>query len=243
MFDQNKPYQSGSAYDGAAAGATVDAGLRGHMLRVYNAVGGGLAVSGIAAWLVFAVPPLRAVFMNPMVSMVVGIGLLLFLWFGMNVQKAMQQPLAALQTKYYVFCAALGTTLAYIFAVYEAGSIARVFFITAAMFGGVSLLGYTTKRDLSGMGSFLLMGLIGIIIASIVNIFLKSTGLHFMVSIIAVLVFTGLIAYEAQNAKRMYSPANGDETNHKLAIFSALGLYISFINLFQTLLSLLGNRQ
>src|SRR5690606_33098048 len=213
MFEQNKPYQSGSAYEAGAT--TVDMGLRGHMLRVYNAVAAGLAVSGLTAAAVYYIVPLRMIFMNPIVSLVIGIGLLAFLWFGMNMQKAMQQSVASLQAKYYIFCTAIGTTLAYIFAAYGAGSIARVFFITAAMFGGVSLIGYTTKRDLSGFGSFLMMGLIGIIIASLVNIFLGSTGLQFIISILSVLIFTGLIAYESQAAKRMYSASNGDETNHK----------------------------
>jgi FtsH-binding integral membrane protein len=117
-----------------------------------------------------------------------------------------------------------------------------VFFITAATFGATSLIGYTTKRDLTGMGSFLLMGLIGIVIASLVNMFMHSTGLAFMVSILGVLIFTGLIAFQTQQAKRLYNPANGDDANNKLAIFNALGLYINFINLFQTLLSLMGNR-
>jgi FtsH-binding integral membrane protein len=240
MYDQNN-MQSGSAYE-AGATSTVDAGLRQHMLRVYNAVGAGLALSGVAAFAVFSIPALQAIFMNPLVSMVIGIGLLVFLWFGMNPNKAMQQPLASLKTKYYIFCAALGTTLAYVFAVYSGASVARVFFITASMFGGISLLGYTTKKDLSGFGSFLLMGLIGIIVAMLVNIFLKSTGLSFVISIVSVLVFTGLIAWETQAAKRLYNPANADETNAKLAILSALGLYINFINLFQTLLRLFGNR-
>lgn len=234
--------QSGSAYDTGAA-TSVDAGLRAHMIRVFNAVGAGLALSGAVAYGVYSVPALAAVFMNPMVSLVIGLGLLAFLWFGMSPQRAMAQPAASLKAKYYIFCAALGTTLAYVFAVYGMGSVARVFFITAAMFAGTSLIGYTTKRDLTGMGSFLFMGLIGIIIASLVNLFFQSGTMSFVISIISVLVFTGLIAYEAQMAKRMYSPANDDDTNQKLAILSALGLYINFINLFQTLLRLFGSRE
>lgn len=235
----NQFMNTGTAF---AQSTTYDAGLRAHMLRIFNTVGAGLALSGLTAFAVFSVPALQAIFMNPVVSMITGIGLLLFIWFGMNPNKMMQQSVASLRTKYYLFCGVLGTTLSYVFVAYSGESVARVFFITAAMFGGMSLIGYTTKRDLSAMGSFLMMGLIGIILASVVNLFLKSTGLSFVVSVIGVLVFTGLIAFESQNAKRMYSASNGEETNQKLAVYNALSLYLDFINLFQFLLNLLGNR-
>lgn len=244
MFNQdNNQYvdNSGSAFAGATT--TYDAGLRAHMIRVFNTVAAGLGLSGLVAFGVASTPALAAIFMNPMINMIIGIGLIAFLWFGMNINKAMQQSVASLQVKYYIFTALLGATMAYIFVVYSGATLARVFFITSAMFAGTSLLGYTTKKDLTGMGSFLLMGLIGIILASVVNIFLKSSGMAFVISIISVLVFTGLIAFEAQNAKRLYSTGNSDETNHKLAIFSAIGLYINFINLFQTLLRIFGGRQ
>ena len=242
MLNQDNQFMNtGTAF--GAKSVTYDAGLRAYMIRIFNTVAAGLAVSGLTAYAVFSIPALQAVFMNPAVSMVIGLGLLAFLWFGMNPNKTLQQPLSALRTKYYVFTALLGTTLAYVFAVYSGESIARVFFITATMFAGTSLLAYTTKRDLSGFGTFLMMGLIGIIIASLVNLFLQSSGMAFVISIVAVIVFTGLIAFETQNAKRMYSEANGDDINQKLAIHSALGLYISFINLFQTLLSLFGGRE
>lgn len=243
-MNQDNPFGSGSAFvgDTLQSTTTFDAGLRQHMLRVYNAVAIGLGLSGITAYAVYSIPPLAAIFMNPMISIVFLLGLMAYLWFGMNPNKLLYQPVSTVRTKYYVFTGLLGASLAYIFAAYTGDSVVRVFLITAAMFGGVSLIGYTTKRDLSGFGSFLLMGLIGIIIASIVNIFLKSSMMAFVISIISVLVFTGLIAFESQNAKRMYNNANSDDTNHKLAIISAVGLYINFINLFQTLLSLLGNR-
>lgn len=242
MLNQDNNFMNtGTAF--GAKSVTYDAGLRAFMLRIFNTVAAGLAVSGLTAFAVFSVPALRGIFMNPAVSMVIGLGLLAFLWFGMNPAKTMQQSVSSLRTKYYIFTALLGTTLSYVFLAYSGASITRVFFITAAMFAGTSLLGYTTKRDMTGLGSFFMMGLIGIILASVVNIFLKSDGLSFVVSIVSVLVFTGLIAFETQNAKRMYSEANGDDVNQKLAIHSALGLYISFINLFQTLLSLLGGRE
>lgn len=243
MLNQDKQFLNTQAATFGTSATTYDAGLRAFMLSIFNTVGAGLAVSGLTAYAVFAIPALQAFFLNPAVAMVTGIGLLVFLWFGMNPAKTLQQPLSALRTKYYVFTAILGTTLSYIFLAYSGESIVRVFFITAGMFAGTSLLGYTTKRNLAGMGTFLMMGLIGIILASLVNLFLQSSGLTFVVSLCAVIVFTGLIAYETQNAKRMYNPANGEDVNRKLAIHSALGLYISFINLFQTLLSLFGGRE
>jgi FtsH-binding integral membrane protein len=240
MLDQNSPYaNSGTAFAGAT---TYDAGLRAHMIRIFNTVAAGLAVSGITAYSVASIPALAAIFMNPMINMIVGIGLLLFLWFGMSPRRAMAQSVGSLQVKYYIFTALLGTTMAYLFVVYSGAALARVFFITAAMFAGTSLVAYTTKRNLTNFGSFFIMGLFGVIIASVVNMFLHSSGLAFLITVVSVLVFTGLIAFEAQNAKRMYSNANSDETNHKLAIFSALGLYINFINLFQTLLRIFGGR-
>lgn len=241
MLNQDNQFLNTGATLGTSS-TTYDAGLRAFMIRIFNTVGAGLAVSGLMAFAVFSVPALQAFFLNPVVAMVTGIGLLAFLWFGMSPAKTMQQSLGSLRAKYFIFTAVMGTTLSYVLLAYSGESVVRVFFITAGMFLGTSLLGYTTKRDLSGMGTFLFMGLIGIILASIVNMFLKSSGMSFVISVIGVLVFTGLIAYETQSAKRMYSPANGDDVNQKLAIHSALGLYISFINLFQFLLSLLGNR-
>lgn len=240
-FSQNGAFESGGAY--ASGATTYDAGLRAHMIRVFNTVAAGLGLSGLVAFGVAKVPALMAIFMNPVVSMLVGIGLIAFLWFGFTPTRAMQQPLASLRVKYYAFTALLGATMAYVFVVYSGQALTRVFFITAAMFAGTSLIGYTTKRDLTGLGGFMMMGLIGIVLASLVNMFLKSTGMSFVISIISVLVFTGLIAFESQTAKRLYSAGNSDETNHKLAILSALGLYINFINLFQTLLRIFGGRQ
>ena len=240
MNQDNNFMQTGTAFAGTKS---FDEGLRTHMIRVFNNVGVGLAISGAVAFLVASVPPLTALFLNPVVSAIIGIGLLLFLWFGMNPSKMMQQSAASLQVKYYIFTAALGTSLAYVFLAYSQESLARVFFITASMFLGTSLYGYTTKRDMTGIGTFMMMGLMGLIIASIVNMFLHSTGMAFVISWIGVLIFTGLIAYDAQNAKRMYAASAGEETNRKLAIFSAFSLYLNFINLFQFLLSIFGDRR
>lgn len=240
MNQDNNFMQSGTAF---TATKSFDEGLRAHMIRIFNTVGIGLAISGAVAFLVASVPALAAIFMNPITTMVMGIGLLIFLWVGMNPNRMMTQSLASLQLKYYLFTAALGATMAYIFVAYSHESLARVFFITASMFLGTSLYGYTTKRDLTGIGSFMMMGLIGLIIASIVNIFLKSSGMAFVISWAGVLIFTGLIAFDSQNAKRLYAGSAGEETNRKLAVFSALSLYLNFINLFQFLLSIFGDRR
>ena len=237
MLNQDQNMMQGSAYAGTTA---VDAGLRAFMIKIYNYVAGGLALSGAVAFAVYSVPALQAIFFNPIAMMVLSIGLLVFLFTGMNPTKMMQQSLASAQIKYYIFCAVLGITLAPIFMVYSGHSVVRVFFITAAMFGGTSLLAYTTKRDLSSWRGFLMTGLIGIILAMLVNIFLKSPAVFFVVSLISVVVFTGLIAFETQQAKRIYS--GDEERDGKTAIFCAFGLYINFINLFQSLLHLLGNR-
>lgn len=240
MNQDNNFMQSGTAF---TATKSFDEGLRAHMIRIFNTVGFGLAISGAVAFLVASVPALSNFFMQPMVAIGLSVGMLLFLWFGLNPSRMMTQSLASLQLKYYLFTAVLGATLAYVFVVYSQESLARVFFITAAMFLGTSLYGYTTKRDLTGIGTFLMMGLIGIIIASVVNIFLKSSGMAFVISWVGVLVFTGLIAFDSQNAKRMYAGSAGDETNRKLAVFSALSLYLNFINLFQFMLSIMGDRR
>src|SRR4249920_1853243 len=144
---------------------------------------------------------------------------------------------------FFVYAALLGASLSIIFAVYTESSITRVFFISAAAFGGLSLWGYTTQRDLTGMGSFLMMGLIGIIIASLVNIFLKSSGLDWIISIVGVGVFAGLTAYDTQKIKEMYDSMDDDGTLSRKAMMGALSLYLDFINLFMMLLRLVGDRR
>jgi FtsH-binding integral membrane protein len=150
---------------------------------------------------------------------------------------------AAAQMTFWAFCAVMGLSLASVFLVFTGTSIARTFFITATMFGATSLYGYTTRRDLSQFGSFLFMGLIGIVIASLVNLFIGSSALQFAISIIGVLVFTGLTAYDTQSIKEQYAEGFGQETNNKMAVFGALSLYLNFVNLFQLLLSLTGQRE
>jgi FtsH-binding integral membrane protein len=154
-----------------------------------------------------------------------------------------QMSTSALQMTFFAFCAVMGVSMASIFLVFTGASVARVFFITSAMFAATSLWGYTTKTDLSKMGSFLIMGLIGIVIASIVNIFVGSSALQFAISVIGVVVFTGLTAYDTQNIKESYAEHFGHDTMTKMAVMGALSLYLNFINLFQMLLQLTGQRE
>lgn len=221
------------------AGSYYDEALRTFMLALYNYTAAGLAVSGAVAYVTFAtgitasMGPLMWFFIFAPLGMI-----LYYSFFGRN------WSFETTRIFYYIFTAVMGISLSTIFAVYTATSIAQVFFITAATFAGASLYGYTTKKDLSSWGSFLLIGLIGIIIASIVNIFLASSALQFAISIIGVLIFTGLTAYDTQHAKSVFVSGylNAEETA-KFAIEMSLSLYLNFVNLFQFLLSLLGNRE
>jgi FtsH-binding integral membrane protein len=212
-----------------------DEGLRQFMLNMYNHTAAGLAVSGLVAYLTYASGALFA--MGGLIYLFMFAPLGMILWYSFAGQN---WSYSTLQTFYYSFVAVMGVSLATIFAVYTALSIAQVFFITAATFAGASLYGYSTKRDLTGFGSFLIIGLIGIIIASIVNIFLASSAMMFAISIIGVVIFTGLTAYDTQNAKNIYLAHGGDP---RYGIQFAISLYLNFINLFQMLLSLLGNRE
>jgi uncharacterized protein len=220
-------------------GAVYDEALRTFMLELYRYTAVGLAISGVVAYLTYITGAMYA--MGPLMWLFVfaPLGMILYYSFaGRN------WSFGAARTFYYVFTAVMGVSLSTIFAVYTAMSIANVFFITAATFASASLYGYTTKRDISSWGSFLIVGLIGIVIASVVNIFLGSPALHFAVSIIGVLVFTGLTAYDTQTAKSVFvSNRLTAEETAKFAVDTALSLYLNFINLFQMLLSLLGNRE
>jgi FtsH-binding integral membrane protein len=223
-----------------AATADVDVGLRQYMLRVYNYMMGGLALTGIIAYVIGTNPTfLNAVYGTPLAYVVMFAPLVLVMVFSFRIAK---MSVGAAQAVFWAFAALMGVSLSYIFAVYTGASIARVFFITAGTFAAMSLYGYTTKRDLTGIGSFLFMGLIGIIIASIVNIFLASSALNFAISVIGVLIFTGLTAYDTQKIKSIYSELDAADTLSKKAIMGALSLYLDFINLFVMLLRLFGNR-
>ena len=216
-----------------------DEALRTFMLALYNYTAIGLAITGAVAYFTYASGLMMA--MGPLMWVAVFAPLGMILWWAFAGQN---WSFSTTRTFYYVFTAAMGISMSTIFAVYTAMSIANVFFITAATFASASLYGYTTKKDLSSWGSFLIVGLIGIILASIVNIFLASSALEFAVSIIGVLIFTGLTAYDTQHAKSEFvrGHMNSEETA-RFAIHMALSLYLNFINLFQMLLSLLGNRE
>ncbi|EJJ30465.1 MULTISPECIES: Bax inhibitor-1/YccA family protein [unclassified Rhizobium] len=232
----------------AQAGEVIDQGLRAYMLKVYNLMALGLAITGVAAYLsfqfAFANGELtafgQAIYASPLrwVVILAPLAAVFFLSFRIN-----QMSVAAAQTTFWVYSALVGLSLSSIFIIYTGQSIVQTFFVTAASFGALSLYGYTTKRNLSAMGSFLIMGLFGLIIASIVNIFLASSAVQFAISAIGVLIFAGLTAYDTQRIKEMYFEADGYDVAGRKAIMGALTLYLDFINLFMFLLQFMGNRK
>jgi FtsH-binding integral membrane protein len=224
----------------AQEAADIDVGLRQYMLGVYNYMMIALAITGLIAYAVASNAALtELVVMSPLhwVAMLGSLGIAFF--FGFRIQK---MSAGTAQTLFWVYSVLNGLWLAAIFLVYTDASIARTFFVTAGTFAGMSIYGYTTKRDLSSMGSFLVMGLIGLILAMVVNIFLASTALDFAISVIGVLIFTGLTAYDTQKIKSWYAESDGGDTMVKKTIYGALTLYLDFINLFLFLLRFLGNR-
>ncbi|MEQ8298722.1 MAG: Bax inhibitor-1/YccA family protein [Nitratireductor sp.] len=232
----------------ARADADIDQGLRAYMLKVYNLMALGLAITGLAAWgtFNFAVVDGQLTAFGQLVYasafrwvvILAPLAMVFFLSFRIN-----KMSVSAAQTTFWVYAGLVGMSLSTIFLVYTGTSIVRTFFITATAFGGLSLYGYTTKRDLSAMGSFLVMGLFGLIIAMIVNIFLGSSALQFAISVIGVLIFAGLTAYDTQQIKEMYYEGDGAEVAGRKSIMGALRLYLDFINLFMFLLHFLGNRE
>lgn len=224
-------------------GVTYDAGLRAHFSRVYNTMALGLVVTGAVSYGVASVPELFKMFNGSILGIIVALAPLGIVFFGLTPAKIHRMSLGSVSGLYYLLTALFGISLSYIFAMYSTESIARVFFITAGMFAGTSIFGYTTKKDLSGMGGLMIMGLIGIIIASLVNIFLQSTMMQFVTSVMGVIIFTGLTAWDTQRIKETYSEANGSESNAKMAVMGALSLYLNFINLFMMLLRLMGSQR
>ncbi|MBW3096737.1 Bax inhibitor-1/YccA family protein [Pseudohoeflea coraliihabitans] len=228
------------------AGVAYDEGLRAYMLRVYNLMALGLGITGVAAYgtyqLALSSPAFaQLLFASPLkwVIMLAPLGMVFFLSARVN-----KMSVSAAQTSFWIFAAIMGISLSSIFMVFTGASIVQTFFVTAASFGALSLYGYTTKRDLSAMGSFLMMGLFGLIIAMVVNIFLASSAMQFVISAIGVLIFAGLTAYDTQSIKDMYYEVQADETMMgRSAIMGALRLYLDFINLFMFLLQFMGNRE
>lgn len=231
----------------------IDVGLRSYMLRVYNYMCGALAISGLTAY-ALAITSLGSIFFNEAVTaggravlvpnvlgwigMFAPLGILLFAMFRYD-----RMSLGAAQGLFWLFAALQGVGLALILQMYTGQSVARAFFVTASAFAGLSLYGYTTRRDLSGFGSFLIMGVIGLVIAMIVNMFLASSAMDFVITGAGVLIFAGLTAYKTQEIKLAYSEANSDEVQGKIAVMGAWSLFITFINLFLFILRIVGNRQ
>lgn len=229
-----------------AVDAGYDAGLRSYMLSIYNYMASGVLLTGIVALLVYSTPALFAVFFNQLgvptmlgwVAMLSPLAIILAMNFGLA-----RMSEGTLKALFWGFAALMGVSMSTIFARYTGASIAQTFFVTAAAFGGLSLYGYTTKRDLSAMGRFFMMGLIGIIVASLANIFFKSGSLQLAINILGVVIFAGLTAYDTQRLRELYYQVAGSDFAGKSAVLGALTLYLNFINLFQFLLSFMGNRE
>jgi uncharacterized protein len=253
-FDRNYAPFRGVATDRAVA---YDMGLRAHMLRVYNYMAGGVALTGIVAWLTYQLaggdaihtigrsivgltPFGQALFDTPLkwVMVLAPLGLVFFISFRINTLEASTARLL-----FFIYAGLIGLSLATIFMIFTATSVTRVFFISAAAFGALSLYGYTTQRSLSAMGSFLIMGVFGLLIAMLVNVFLGSTMLQWMISILGVGIFAGLTAYDTQTIKEMYDPMDDGTVAGRKSVMGALSLYLDFINMFQFLLQLLGDRR
>ena len=236
----------------------IDEGLRAYMLKVYNFMASGVLLTGFISLLVFEISGGMEITLGPSgltgltdpfgqlifnsgfkwIVMLAPLGIVMYMSFGIKNMSA-----AKAQTTFWVFAALMGASLSSIFLIYTGASITRVFFITSGTFGAMSIYGYTTKKDLTKLGSFLMMGLFGIIIASIVNMFMKSTMMYYIISIIGVLVFVGLTAYDTQKIKNMYLASDSGEIMGKKAVMGALTLYLDFINLFIMLLRLFGQRR
>ncbi|MBX3520082.1 MAG: Bax inhibitor-1/YccA family protein [Xanthobacteraceae bacterium] len=245
-------------YGGAVARADVDQGLRAYMLGVYNYMAIGLAITGLFALGIYMLSvsgtptpyPIRggvyltslgyALFVSPLKWAVIFAPLAIVFFMSFRIDK---MSVGAAQLTFWIYAALVGVSLATILMVYTHTSIARVFFISAASFGALSLYGYTTKRDLSGMATFLVMGLFGVIIASIVNIWLASSMLQWIVSIVGLLVFAGFTAYDTQDIKNMYDVNDDGTVAGRKSVMGALRLYLDFLNIFLFLLQLLGNRE
>lgn len=215
----------------------VDAGLRAFMIGVYNKMSLGVLVTGLVAFAAanFGLAPL--LMGNPIIAIGLALAPLAIIWFGFRPET---MPASKLRNTFYLLAVLYGLSFSAIFLVFAGTDIARAFFITAAAFAGLSLYGYTTKKDLSGFGTFLVMGMIGAIVLSLVNLFIGSTLLMTIISGVSLLVFAGMTAYQTQMMKEMYNPATGEEANARLGWSAALNLYISFIAMFQSILNLMN---
>lgn len=234
-------YQTAQSRVGTQS-ASIDAGLRAHMNRVYGIMSGGMAITGVVAYAVANNPALmQAIFGTPLKWVVMFAPLLVVMAFSATLHR-MAESTARLV--FFGYAALMGLSLSSIFAVYTGMSIAQTFFVTAIAFSSLSIYGYTTKRDLSAFGAFLMMGLVGLIVASIVNMFMQSGALNFAISVVGVLLFAGLTAWDTQNIKNTYLALARSDSDFlgKAAIMGALQLYMDFLNLFMFLLNFLGSR-
>ena len=222
---------------------TYDEGLRQHFRGVYNVMSLGLILTGLVAFGIANWPAATQLLFGTPLKWVLMFAPIAFIWFGFNPRAIQTKTAGQLKTMFFLFSAVFGASLSTVFLVYQGADITRAFFIAAATFAATSVYGYVTKKDLSSMGGFLIMGVIGILIAMVVNIFLQSSALEWAISIIGVLVYTGLVAYDTQNIKETYNATYGSETNNKMAVMGALSLYINFIMLFQFILNLVGGRE
>lgn len=240
MANWTDPQATVSAPSSVGARADYDAGLRSYMLSVYNYMASGVLLTGIVALLFanssFIVPVLQSP--ARWLIMLAPLAFVMVLSFGIN-----RLSTSTAQMLFWAFAVVMGLSMASIFLVYTGTSIAQTFFATAGAFAGLSLWGYTTKKDLSGFGTFLIMGVVGLIVASLINIFLQSTAMQFAISVIGVLLFAGLTAYDTQRIKSMYSYVAGTDMMGKTVIMGALSLYLDFINMFMFLLQLFGGRR
>jgi uncharacterized protein len=234
-YDRNAAASRAAGNDVTA----VDAGLRAYMLRIYNHMTAGVGLTALVAWLTYQVtgPELLK---NPLMWVFILAPLVLVFFISARINTLSANAARAL---FFVYAALVGVSLSSLFHIYTNSSITRVFFIAAATFGALSILGYTTRRDLSGFGTFLFMGLVGIIIASLVNLFLRSTQLDWVISIVGVGVFAGLAAHDTQRIKAMYDRNDDATSAGRKAVIGALSLYLNFINLFMMMLRLAGNRR
>jgi FtsH-binding integral membrane protein len=242
MANWPDPRTTSASFDGVSARAgdvAFDAGLRSYMLSIYNYMASGVLITGIVA-LLFANSGLaEQVLVTPLrwVIMLAPLAFVMVLSFGIN-----RLSTSTAQMLYWAFAVVMGLSMSSIFLVFTGASIAQTFFATAAAFAGLSLYGYTTKRDLSGFGTFLIMGVVGILIASLLNLFLQSSALQLVISIVGVLVFAGLTAYDTQKLKSMYAYVAGTDMMGKAVIMGALNLYLDFVNMFTFLLNFMGSR-
>ena len=237
-------FQNG-AFQASTQTAEIDAGLRAFMLRIYNYMSIGLGLTGVVAYLVASSPTLTSIFFgNQVIFWIAALAPLgIVFYMGARIQN---MSAATAQSVFWIYAALNGISLASIFMMYTGASIAKVFFITSGTFAAMSLYGYTTKKDLTGFGSFLFMGVIGLVLASVVNIFFASPGLSFVISVAGVLIFVGLTAYDTQKLKSIYLSGienHGTEAVSKTSILGALSLYLDFLNMFIFLLRFMGDRR